>query len=216
MSPIIGIGLASIKGGARPARDSIAALLGGALLTNLLAGLMTLVNTRLPFVVLQEISAEVLARTHPSPIDLVIALAGGLAAAYVLTRPNVSAALPGVAIATALMPPLSTIGIEIALARWDIGMKIEEKLTLGTLVLRIIHAHGSAEMAHNLREAGYGVIVVDGEGASGAEKLLYTIIKRKDLSKVAEVIHSINPKAFFSVEEVRSAESGIFPMQNRG
>jgi uncharacterized hydrophobic protein (TIGR00271 family) len=121
MSPIIGIGLASIIGDGGLARSSAIALLRGAGLAILLSSLMTLVNTRLPFVVLQELPTEVLARTHPSPIDLVIALAGGLAAAYALTRPNISAALPGVAIATALMPPLCTVGIGLALARWDVA-----------------------------------------------------------------------------------------------
>jgi uncharacterized protein YebE (UPF0316 family) len=94
-----------------------------------------------------------------------------------------------------------------------IGMKIEERLALGTLVLRIILAQGGDEMAHSLREAGYGVTTVNGEGASGAVKLLYTVIKRKNLGTVAAIIHAVNPKAFFSVEEVRLAESGIFPMQ---
>jgi uncharacterized protein YebE (UPF0316 family) len=92
-----------------------------------------------------------------------------------------------------------------------IGMKIEEKLALGTLVLRIILAEGGDELAQRLRTAGYGVTLVNGEGASGAVKLLYTLIKRKDLGKVAEIIHATHPKAFFSVEEVRLAESGIFP-----
>jgi len=121
MSPIIGIGLASITGDGGLARHAATALLRGGVLAVLLSSLMTLVNTRLPFVVLQELPAEVLARTHPSPIDLVIALAGGLAAAYALTRPNISAALPGVAIATALMPPLCTVGIGLALTRWDVA-----------------------------------------------------------------------------------------------
>ncbi len=121
MSPIIGIGLASITGDDGLARRSGTALFYGAGLAILLSSLMTLLNTYLPFVVLQELPNEVLARTHPSPIDLVIALAGGLAAAYALTRPNISAALPGVAIATALMPPLCTIGIGIALSRWDVA-----------------------------------------------------------------------------------------------
>jgi len=66
-------------------------------------------------------------------------------------------------------------------------------------------------MAKSLREAGYGETIVNGEGASGAVKLLYTVIKRKDLDKVAEIIHAITPNAFFSVEEVRLAEQGIFP-----
>lgn len=94
-----------------------------------------------------------------------------------------------------------------------IGMKIEEKLALGTLVLRIILAQGGCELAQSLRDAGYGVTIVSGEGASGAVKLLYTVIKRKDLKPVSEIIHTVNPKAFFSVEEVRMAESGVFPAQ---
>lgn len=121
MSPIIGIGMSSITGDSLLARNSATALLRGATLAVLLSSLMTVVNVNLPFVVLQELPGEVLARTHPSPIDLVIALAGGLAAAYALTRPNISAALPGVAIATALMPPLCTVGIGVALTRWDVA-----------------------------------------------------------------------------------------------
>lgn len=121
MSPIIGIGLSSITGDSLLARNSFVSLLRGALLAILLSTLMTLGNARLPFVVLQELPTEVLSRTHPSPIDLVIALAGGLAAAYALTRPNISAALPGVAIATALMPPLCTVGIGVALGHWDVA-----------------------------------------------------------------------------------------------
>lgn len=94
-----------------------------------------------------------------------------------------------------------------------IGMKIEERLALGTLVVRIILAHGGEELAARLRAAGFGVTIVNGEGASGAVKLLYTIIKRKDLKTVSGIIHEVTPKAFFSVEEVRAAESGIFPTQ---
>jgi uncharacterized hydrophobic protein (TIGR00271 family) len=121
MSPIIGLGLSSITGDLFLARNATTALTGGAVLAVLLSTLMTMANTRLPFVVLQELPGEVLSRIHPSPIDLVIALAGGLAAAYALTRPNLSAALPGVAIATALMPPLCTVGIGIALAEWEVA-----------------------------------------------------------------------------------------------
>lgn len=121
MTPIIGLGLASITGNGRLAETALSALLSGAALAVLLSALMTVVNRHLPFVVLQELPGEVLARTHPSPIDMVIALAGGLAAAYAMTRPNISAALPGVAIATALMPPLCTVGIGLALEDWSVA-----------------------------------------------------------------------------------------------
>lgn len=95
-----------------------------------------------------------------------------------------------------------------------IGMKIEEKLAIGTLVLRIILTEGGENLADVLRKAGYGVTVVNGEGSSGPVKLLYTIIKRKDLKEVSRLIHEFNPKTFFSVEEVRMAESGIFPVRS--
>ncbi|MEW5940699.1 MAG: DUF389 domain-containing protein, partial [Chloroflexota bacterium] len=121
MSPIIGLGLASITGNSKLVETALSALLRGAGWAVLLSAAMTFVNRRLPFVVLQELPSEALARTHPSPIDLIIALAGGLAAAYAMTRPNISAALPGVAIATALMPPLCTIGIGLAFERWDVA-----------------------------------------------------------------------------------------------
>ncbi|MDD2921461.1 MAG: DUF389 domain-containing protein [Anaerolineales bacterium] len=121
MSPIIGLGLASITGNDQMAESSLLALALGAALAVLLSALMTVVNHNLPFVALQELPNEVLARTHPSPIDLIIALAGGLAAAYAMTRPNISAALPGVAIATALMPPLCTVGIGVALTNWEVA-----------------------------------------------------------------------------------------------
>ena len=124
MSPIIGIGLASITGDARLLKDALSAVMRGAFLAILLSTIVTLVNSYLPFSSLTGLVTlphEILIRTRPSPIDLMIALAGGLAAAYAMTQPNLSAALPGVAIATALMPPLCTVGIGIAVNRLDIA-----------------------------------------------------------------------------------------------
>ena len=122
MSPILGIGLGSITADTKLARDSATALIRAAVLSILLSTLLTLSNIYLPFVPsLLEIPHEILSRTQPTPNDLIIALAGGLAASYALAQPQLSAALPGVAIATALMPPLSTIGIGMALGRWDIA-----------------------------------------------------------------------------------------------
>lgn len=115
MSPIIGLGMASISGDDKLLKDSISSLIRGALLAVLISFLLTWINGYLPFIAMQEVPAEVLARTKPGPIDLGVALAGGIAAAFALAMPNISAALPGVAIATALMPPLCTVGIGLAL-----------------------------------------------------------------------------------------------------
>jgi uncharacterized hydrophobic protein (TIGR00271 family) len=121
MSPIIGMGMSSITGDSRLLRDAASALLRGALLAVLISFLVAYANRYLPFIVLQNLPQEVISRTNPGPIDLGVALAGGLAAAFALAMPNISAALPGVAIATALMPPLCTVGIGLALGRMDVA-----------------------------------------------------------------------------------------------
>jgi len=121
MSPILGLGLASIIRDERLLRDSITSLLRGSLLAALIAFIFTFINRFLPFVPLHDIPSEVLARTKPGPIDLGVALAGGAAAAFALAMPNISAALPGVAIATAILPPVCAFGIGLALGRLDIA-----------------------------------------------------------------------------------------------
>ncbi len=121
MSPIIGLGMGSLVGDEKLLKYAISAILRGAIIAIVVSILLTWLNNALPFVTLQELPVEVLSRTRPSPIDLLIALAGGLAAAFALAQPSLSAALPGVAIATALMPPLGVVGIGIAMGRWDVA-----------------------------------------------------------------------------------------------
>lgn len=55
-------------------------------------------------------TAEILARSEPSILDLLVALAAGAAGAYALSRKSIAAALPGVAISAALVPPLCVVG----------------------------------------------------------------------------------------------------------
>lgn len=59
-------------------------------------------------------TAEVMARTVPSHLHILVAIVAGAAVAYVLAKPEWGDALPGVAISVALIPPLATIGIGIA------------------------------------------------------------------------------------------------------
>jgi uncharacterized hydrophobic protein (TIGR00271 family) len=119
MSPILGFGLASIRGDPLLLRNSVSALIRGAILAIALSFIITWMNDRLPFISLQELPREVVVRTRPSPIDLGVALAGGLAATFALVQPELSAALPGVAIATALMPPLCVVGVCFALGETE-------------------------------------------------------------------------------------------------
>lgn len=92
-----------------------------------------------------------------------------------------------------------------------VGICIEEKMAMGTLLVRIITKMDADNLIESLKSRSYGVTSVDAEGATGRVKLIYTVIKRKDVNDVVGIIKKFNPKAFFSVEEVRSASEGIFP-----
>jgi uncharacterized hydrophobic protein (TIGR00271 family) len=120
MSPILGLSLASVAGERRMFQRALIALGEGALLAVALSLLLGWFAQVLPFDVLTQLPGEVLSRTRPTPFDLGVALAGGAAASYALAQPKLSATLPGVAIATALMPPLCTVGLGLALGQPDV------------------------------------------------------------------------------------------------
>ena len=108
MGPIIGIGLGIGTNDLSLVRQ------GGRNL--LIAALISIATSTLYFYItpLHDAQSELLARTTPSIWDVFIAFVGGLAGAIAVTRKEKSNAIPGVAIATALMPPLCTAGYGLA------------------------------------------------------------------------------------------------------
>ncbi|MGD2206033.1 MAG: DUF389 domain-containing protein, partial [Anaerolineae bacterium] len=119
MAAIFGLSLGVVRGDLRLLRRAASATLRGVLLAILLSALLTLIVSR---VMPADVSRnEIVSRTRPSLLDLGVALASGAAGAYALCRKEVSAALPGVAIAAALVPPLATVGIGLALGQGAIA-----------------------------------------------------------------------------------------------
>jgi uncharacterized hydrophobic protein (TIGR00271 family) len=108
MSPILGFSLGIILGEGRLVRTSLESVFKGMMASIIVAILVGLLSP------LKEMTPEILARTQPTIVDLFIALASGMAGAYAVSRKDVSAALPGVAIAAALAPPLSVVGLGFA------------------------------------------------------------------------------------------------------
>lgn len=92
-----------------------------------------------------------------------------------------------------------------------VGMFVEDRLAIGTLMVRTILAGDVSPLIQRLRDAGYGVTCVPGEGASGPVTNIHTIIKRKDIQAVVTIIQTLHPRAFLSIEEVQAAHKGIFP-----
>ncbi len=92
-----------------------------------------------------------------------------------------------------------------------IGILLEEKLAMGTLMVRMIVKDPSPEFIDLLRRKNYGATVIEGEGSKGKVTIIYCMIKRSNLQDVVTAIHRFHPKAFYSVEDVRLVKEGIFP-----
>lgn len=92
-----------------------------------------------------------------------------------------------------------------------VGMTLEEKMAMGRIGVRIITQRDATELVIQLKKLGFGITVVNAEGAVGTVKLIYSVIARKDLQKMVNIIHQHNPKAFYSIEDIREVQQGIFP-----
>jgi uncharacterized protein YebE (UPF0316 family) len=91
-----------------------------------------------------------------------------------------------------------------------LGMFIEERLAIGTQIIRIITSENITPLTDALKKRNQGITIVDGHGAVGPVKLIFTIVKRTDKANVIELIHLYAPGAFYSVEDVKGSERGIF------
>ncbi|MDK2973838.1 MAG: hypothetical protein PWP08_209 [Methanofollis sp.] len=92
-----------------------------------------------------------------------------------------------------------------------IGILVEEKIAMGLSVVRIITQRDAAALIGTLRSAGYGVTVMDAQGTTGPGKVIFTVVRRKNVPDVIRKVHEISPKAFYSLEDVRYAAEGTFP-----
>ncbi len=89
-----------------------------------------------------------------------------------------------------------------------VGMTIEEHLALGWTVVRVISTDLSKRIADALRQAGYGVTEMSGQGMRGNVEIYEIVVRRADLPKVLQMIDKIDEKAFITVEESRRVYRG--------
>ena len=108
MTPLIGCGLAVVQGNGRLLRGAIKSVALGFVIAMAIGFVM---GTIVPH---SGMTNEMLGRGKPNALDLAVALISGIAAAYATARPNLLGALPGVAIAAALVPPIATSGVALA------------------------------------------------------------------------------------------------------
>lgn len=116
LGPIIGMGLGVADQDKKLLNKSFLTLLYGCFGVFMSSFIIGAINKDIPF------GSEILNRTSPNLFDLMIALASGIAGAYATIKPNLNTGIVGVAISTALVPPLSSAGILIARGEYTLGI----------------------------------------------------------------------------------------------
>ncbi|MFN2172335.1 MAG: DUF389 domain-containing protein [Candidatus Promineifilaceae bacterium] len=148
MTPILATTAALVMGQLNRARASVAIVAGGILLvivTSLAAGFLNI------GVISVTTNSQISARITPNLNDLIVALAAGAAAAFAYSRFDVADSLPGVAIAIALVPPLSVVGLSLSTGEWEAALGAS--LLFTTNFLSILLAGGAVFFLLGLGQA---------------------------------------------------------------
>lgn len=116
MTPIMGVSAAIVNGWMRRLLTSFATVVGG---VSVAVGVAFVVTVWTPRLVPLASNGQILSRTSPTLIDLMIAMAAGAAGAYATVDKRVSSSITGVAIAVALVPPLGVVGVMLQATEWS-------------------------------------------------------------------------------------------------
>jgi uncharacterized protein YebE (UPF0316 family) len=95
-----------------------------------------------------------------------------------------------------------------------IGLILEERLAMGIVKIQIITRQNATELIGNLKNAGYGLTHHEAKGGTENVSIIYSIIKRNEIQTVENIVKATNPKAFYSIEDVKSVSHGVFPVRS--
>jgi len=112
--------------------------------------------------------------------------------------------------------PLNIIGYSGGFSAGTIlGIVIEGRLALGSRVVRIITHRENNELLAALRDAGFGVTRIEGEGKDGKVYILFSVVRRRNLENYLDIVDKLAPKAFVTIEEARETRRGFIPVSAR-
>ncbi|MCD4770950.1 DUF2179 domain-containing protein [archaeon] len=96
-----------------------------------------------------------------------------------------------------------------------VGICLEEKLSIGKVMIRIVTQRDATELIENLKNENYNITAIDAKGKRGKVKLIFSVIDKKKLKNITKIINKTNPRAFYSIEDVRYAQDNGFMPQNK-
>jgi len=91
-----------------------------------------------------------------------------------------------------------------------VGMTIERRMALGFRVVRVINPRGESSISDSLRERGYRVTQLEGQGMRGPVEIAFMVVRRKVLDKLLEQVRAVAPGAFVSVERAEKVNGQGF------
>lgn len=94
-------------------------------------------------------------------------------------------------------------GLGFALGTY-VGVSLERVISLGQVIIRVITRYPGEELAQYLLDNNYSVTKLNGDGKYGPVNILFLVVLRKQINEVVEIIKEFNPKAFYTIEDVRS------------
>lgn len=97
-----------------------------------------------------------------------------------------------------------------------IGLLVEERMALGLQAVRIITREDATDLIDRLWQMDFGVTSFAARGIKGRVRLLLTVIPKRDLSRLQEIVADLHPGAFVTVSDVRLARLGHFPAGGSG
>lgn len=165
MVPIVATAAALVMGDLKRAGHALLVVLGGVVGVIFVAFICGVMHTS---VISFTSNLQITARVSPSLIDLIVALAAGIAGAFAISRDDVADSIPGVAISISLVPPLAVTGISLSQGRLDeasgsLLLFITNLLSIllaggATLMLLGLSAASTDEMTQTIRRKAFAVI----------------------------------------------------------
>lgn len=92
-----------------------------------------------------------------------------------------------------------------------IGMLIENKIAFGVLLYRVYTQKDGEELVKALHSNNFGATLIKGVGSTRNIDVIETVIDRKHMKKIENLIQIFDESAFYVTEDVRTAQNGIFP-----
>jgi uncharacterized protein YebE (UPF0316 family) len=91
-----------------------------------------------------------------------------------------------------------------------VGILLEEKLSLGNVIVRVIPRRDTTELLTHLRETGFGFTLLNAEGSKGPVKVIFLVVRRQQAQELIHIINKFNPNAFYTIEDVKAVKEGVF------